>query len=125
MAAKDGTSNIMAVTFLVMVVACSIAANLLLKTGVGSSSGLATGTELLALFNLRVVLGLASFGLAFLFYALALQRVPLNVAQSFLVAQFVGVIIASALILGEPISLMRWGGIALIASGMAVVAYSS
>ncbi|MEM7124037.1 MAG: EamA family transporter [Pseudomonadota bacterium] len=115
----------MALTFLVLVVACTVAANLLLKTGVGTASGGIAGTDLSGLINVRVVIGLMAFGLAFVFYALALQRVPLNVAQSFLVAQFVGVIIASAVVLGEPISPLRWAGIALIAGGIAIVAYSN
>ena len=42
-------------------------------------------------------------------------------AQSFLAAQYVGIIVAAVLILGEPISPLRWLGMGLIVAGMVVV----
>jgi len=44
--------------------------------------------------------------------------VPLNLAVSFIAAQFVGVIIAASLVLGEPISPARWLGIDCISFGI-------
>jgi uncharacterized membrane protein len=49
---------------------------------------------------------------------------PLNVAQSYAAAQFVAVILASAILLGESIIVMRWLGIILITAGILVVAIS-
>jgi drug/metabolite transporter (DMT)-like permease len=49
---------------------------------------------------------------------------PLNVAQSFAALQFVAVILASAWFLGEPISGVRWLGIALIIAGILTVGIS-
>jgi undecaprenyl phosphate-alpha-L-ara4N flippase subunit ArnE len=69
----------------------------------------------------RVLAGLALYGCAGIAYAWLLQWLPLNVAQSFAAAQYVAVIIASALLLSEEISLARWIGIALIAIGIVVV----
>jgi drug/metabolite transporter (DMT)-like permease len=46
------------------------------------------------------------------------------VAQSFAAFQFVAVIVASAWFLGEPISGVRWLGIALIVAGILAVGMS-
>jgi multidrug transporter EmrE-like cation transporter len=101
----------------------TVIANLLLKTGavVGREAGGAWWEQLL---NWRIGGGFASFAVAALFYTIVLRTVPLNVAQSFTAAQFVAIILASALVLAEPISAMRWFGIALIACGIAVVGWS-
>jgi drug/metabolite transporter (DMT)-like permease len=76
------------------------------------------------LLNWRVVAGMASFGGAAIFYTILLRSLPLNVAQSFTAAQYIAVILASAVVLAEPISGPRWVGIALIACGIAIVAWS-
>lgn len=100
-------------TFIAMI-SFTVLANLLLKTG-------AVAPHLL---NWRVFAGLGSFALAACFYVLVLQWLPLNVAQSFAAAQFVAVILASALVLAEPIGAAQWTGITLIALGIAVVGWS-
>jgi undecaprenyl phosphate-alpha-L-ara4N flippase subunit ArnE len=69
-------------------------------------------------------LGVSAFGGAAVIYAWILQWLPLNVAQSFTSLQFVAVILAATLILGEPISAARWVGIGLIAVGIVVVSLS-
>jgi drug/metabolite transporter (DMT)-like permease len=101
----------------------TVIANLLLKTGavMGRDAGGAWWEQLL---NWRVVAGFASFGAAALFYTILLRTVPLNVAQSFTAAQYVAVILASALVLSEPINAARWVGIFLIAGGIAIVGWS-
>ena len=110
------------VLMFVGMISCTVAANLLLKTGAVTGD---SGREGLAhLLNWRVMLGLVVFGLAAAFYLLILQWLPLNVAQSFTAAQFIAVILASAWILSEPISLEQWVGIALISTGILVVAWS-
>jgi len=103
---------------LATMIGCTVTANLLLKLGSqGPPSPL-----LLNLVSWRTVLGLMTFGLAGLFYAAVLRFLPLNLAQSYAAFQFVAVIIASRLVLGEPIEWMRWIGISLIAAGIMVVA---
>jgi undecaprenyl phosphate-alpha-L-ara4N flippase subunit ArnE len=106
--------------FLLAMIACTVAANLLMKLG----SEDPPSPLLLGFLSWRTVWGLASFGFAGLFYAAALRYLPLNVAQSYAAAQFVAVILASRLILGEPIALTRWVGITMIAAGIVVVAVS-
>jgi drug/metabolite transporter (DMT)-like permease len=56
---------------------------------------------------------------------LLLRRVPLNLAQVFTSAQFVGVVVAASLVLGEPISSARWRGAACIGLGIPLVGLSA
>jgi multidrug transporter EmrE-like cation transporter len=105
---------------LLAMIGCTVLANLLMKLG----SQDAPSPLWLGLLSWRTAGGLMAFGCAGLFYAMALRFLPLNVAQSYAAIQFTAVIIASRFILGEPIALMRWGGISMIALGIIVVALS-
>jgi drug/metabolite transporter (DMT)-like permease len=100
----------------------TVIANLLMK--IGAVSAMTRGDEWWHLINYHVVAGLSSFGIAAAIYVFILQRLPLNIAQSFMAAQFVAVILASTLVLSEPIGATRWAGITLIAAGIAVVGWS-
>ena len=101
----------------------TVIANLFLKTG--ATMGREQGGEWWAqLLNWRVAAGFASFAVAALFYAWVLRTVPLNVAQSFTAAQFIAIVLASAVVLSEPIGALRWAGIALIACGIALVGWT-
>ncbi len=99
-------------------IAFTVAANLMLKLGAGVPEA---QRVLFGLLGWKSAAGLALFGCGGIVYAFLLRQVPLNVAQSFTAAQFVGVIIAASLVLGEPISPARWLGIACICFGIFVV----
>ena len=99
------------------VMACTVGANLMLKLGAGASEA----DRFCGLLGWKSLAGLALFGCGGILYAFLLCRVPLNIAQVFTSAQFVGVIVAASLVLGEPISAARWLGIACIALGIALV----
>lgn len=103
----------------VLMISCTVAANLLMKTG--ASAGGATYLD--KFLNWRVLIGLGFFGSAALAYIFILSRIPLNVAQSYAALQFVAVILASSLILNEPISWPQWCGIALTAGGVALIGW--
>jgi drug/metabolite transporter (DMT)-like permease len=100
------------------VIAFTVGANLMLKLGAGASEA----ERVFGLLGWKSVAGLALFGCGGIVYAFLLRRVPLNIAQVFTSAQFVGVIVAPSLVLGEPISAARWLGIACISLGIALVA---
>lgn len=106
----------------VAMISCTVVANLLLKTGATADEVRHSG--LIGLLNWRVVLGLVAFGSGAMIYLLLLRWIPLNVAQSFAAAQFIAVILASAMILSEPIRAGQWVGIALIAIGITVVGWT-
>jgi drug/metabolite transporter (DMT)-like permease len=100
-----------------------VSANLLLKVGAGE-----TGAKLSFIhpaLNVYVAGSLAAFAAAFGFYFFILRTTPLNVAQSLAAAQFVAIIFAAHLVLGESIGLMRWGGILLISIGILLVGLST
>ena len=99
-----------------------VAGNILLKLGALETS---EKTFVQTLLHWQIALGIMIFGAGAIFYMMLLKRIPLNVAQSVLVGQFVGVILASYFILHEPLSALRLVGIALITIGIAVVVMSS
>ncbi len=100
------------------IIGCTVGANLLLKAGAMAP---AADRVLFGVLGWTSVAGLALFGVGGLAYAVLLRSVPLNVAQVFAATQFIGVILASYLVLGEPISPARWAGIACTAVSVAVV----
>ena len=97
----------------------TVPANLLIKSG--AEAARLSGSPLIGLLNWRVIGGFSAFGCAALIYLLVLQKLPLNVATSFAASQFVAVVLASAVVLSEPILPLRWLGMALIATGIVVV----
>lgn len=101
----------------VLMLSCAVVGNLLMKLGTATPPS----PMLLGLWSWRTLAGFATFGFSGLVYAWLLKFLPLNVAQSFAAAQFVSIILASAIVLSEPIPATRWIGIALIVSGLIVV----
>jgi small multidrug resistance pump len=67
-------------------------------------------------------LGLGLYGAAFLLYAAALARLPLNVAHPVLTAGAVAsVALASILVLREPFHWTTGAGVALVIAGVALI----
>ena len=87
------------------VIASTVAANLMLKLGADVPEA---ERVFFGVFGWKSVAGLALFGCGGIIYGLLLRRVPLNLAQVFAAAQFIGVVTAASLVLGEPISPARW-----------------
>lgn len=109
------------VLLLAAMISCTVVANLLMKLGAGDE----TSAALLGILSWRTLIGLSSFASAAVLYSIVLKTLPLNLAQAYAAAQFVAVICAAAFLLGEPISLVRWVGIACIALGITIVATTS
>lgn len=105
-----------AVWFVLMITG-TVTGNLLMKIGANATPS----PLLLNLVSWKTVAGIAAFGLAGVIYAWVLKYLPLNVANSLAAAQFVSVIITSAVVLSEPIPAPRWIGIGLIVAGILVV----
>lgn len=100
------------------IVLCTVCGNLLLKAGamVPPADRVILGT-----LSTQSLAGLALFGIGGLAYAVLLRAVPLNVAQVMVSTQSVGVILMANLVLGEPISGVRWAGIACTMLGVVLV----
>src|SRR5215469_7837168 len=95
---------------LVLMISCTIIANLLLKIGAMSPP---SGNFVFRNVAWQSFTGVAIFGVSLLIYTWILRSVPLNIAQAFAAFQFVGVILASAILLSEAIPPLRWVGLAL------------
>jgi small multidrug resistance pump len=75
-----------------------------------------------ALSNWPFWLGLGLYGMAFLLYAAALSKLPLNVAHPVLTCGAVGAVaILSVLYFKEPFHLTTGLGLALIVAGVALI----
>ena len=75
-----------------------------------------------ALANWPFWLGLGLYGAAFLLYAAALARLPLNVAHPVLTAGAVAAVaLASVLLLREPFHWTTGAGVALVIAGVALI----
>jgi small multidrug resistance pump len=75
------------------------------------------------LTNWRLMLATCSYGLAFLLYAAAVSRLPINVAHPLMTAGAITVVgIASVVILGEAFTLRHAVGYGLLALGIVVLA---
>jgi multidrug transporter EmrE-like cation transporter len=105
---------------IVAMIASAVTGNVLMKIGAARE----TTAWMLGLASWQTSFGVFFFALSVPCYVLILKALPLSVAQCLMAAQFVGVILASALLLSEHITVMRWSGIALIAIGIVVVALS-
>ena len=104
-----------------LMIGCTVAANVFLKAGAMVPAAERT---IAGLCDWRTLLGFTFFGASAIVYSGVLQWMPLNLAQSIAASQFVAVILASALILAEPIPLARLLGIALIVAGIVVVSFT-
>ena len=68
--------------------------------------------------------GLGCWAFSLSMYLVILSRVPLNVAASISTLNFVAVLLASRIVLGEPIPPLRVFGFACILLGMTIVAFT-
>jgi drug/metabolite transporter (DMT)-like permease len=100
----------------------TVAANLMLKLGAAASPA---QRVLFGIFGWKSLSGLALFGCGGFLYAVLLRGVPLNIAQAFTAAQFIGVVMAASIVLGEPISPARWAGIGCISIGILLVGFTA
>jgi drug/metabolite transporter (DMT)-like permease len=101
-----------------VMVSLTVAANLMLKVGAMDPPD---ARFVFGVVGWKSVVGLCLFGCGGVMYAVLLRGVALNVAQVFTATQFIGVVLAARLVLGEPISLVRWLGIACTCGGIITV----
>ena len=79
-----------------------------------------------ALTNIPFWLGIFFYGCAFLLYAMALSRFPLNIAHPILTAGAIAMVaLSSVFIFKEPISLSLIVGLLLVIVGVILIAYKN
>jgi drug/metabolite transporter (DMT)-like permease len=106
----------------VAMITCMTVSTIMLKLGAGKA---VDNGWLMSLINIKIFSGLTLLLFALIIYCWLLAKLPLNVAQSLSASQFIFVILASSVVLSEPIPPIRWLGIAMIAAGVAIVGFSS
>ncbi len=104
--------------FVILGIVANTGASVLLRAAAPN----APANPVLALFRPLVLVALASYGLAFVFYSLALTRLPLNVAYPVMTAGAVLLVgISASLFFKEPLAPTAIAGYVLLVAGIALL----
>jgi drug/metabolite transporter (DMT)-like permease len=111
-------------------VALSTAAQLLMKSGmslpaVRSAMSGGPAQTLLTIFTTpQVIAGLAAYGFGAVLWLLCLSRIPLVMAYPLVSLAIVGVVISSAFLLGETVTMTGVIGSLLVVAGVVMIGFS-
>lgn len=114
--------------YIALTIAFTVFGQLAIKSQVAAAGALpAGGTDKLAflfrlLLNPMIIAAFAAAFLASICWMGAMTKFPLSQAYPFMALNFVIVLAMSAWLFNEPISMMRWLGIALICIGTVIAA---
>jgi multidrug transporter EmrE-like cation transporter len=114
--------------YVAMTIAFTVIGQLLIKHGVKTVGATPALLGQVPLFILRtfthplVIIGLGCAVASMACWMLALSRLDLNQAYPFLGLAIVLVLLFSRLLIGEPISLLRWAGVLIVCLGLWMVA---
>ena len=115
------------IAMLLASISTATAGQLVLKSGIDDvgdgALGLADLTTLLVAMvtNVRLLGGLALFGMSAVFWLLTLSRLELSTAYPFVSISYLIILAFSVLVLGERPPLVTWGGAALIMAGIVLI----
>jgi drug/metabolite transporter (DMT)-like permease len=110
--------------------ATSLAGQTVIKLGMNrpeAAGAAGRGPLALVIFILRspeVLLGLGLYGIGALAWIAVLARLDLSLAYPFLALNFVLIVLAGRVLLGEAVPPLRWLGVAVIFAGVVLVARS-
>lgn len=105
----------------VLGILCNSAASVIAKT----APPLTLSPLLALLGNLRLMVAIALYGVAFVLYTLALQRLPLNVAHPISTAGAIVLVgLCSALLFDEAFSPAKIAGYGLLIGGICLLLFS-
>ncbi len=101
---------------LALAIATSMSGQTLLKAG-------SSQPDLVAqLLDFRTLIGLGLYGGAALFYLIALRRIPMSVALPCTAVSYVAAMLIGHFAFAEPLGLMHIAAMALICSGVVILA---
>jgi multidrug transporter EmrE-like cation transporter len=72
----------------------------------------------------RLWLGLLLFGISAAFWLIVLSRVPLSLAYPFVGVSYILVVLLSRFVLHERVPVLRWIGVGIVATGIAIIGLS-
>jgi multidrug transporter EmrE-like cation transporter len=90
----------------------------------GASSSSSVDTLLRAAKEPRLWAGLALFGISAVFWLVVLSKVPLSFAYPFVGVSYIVIVLVARLVLHEHVPTLRWVGVAVVATGIAIVGLS-
>lgn len=113
---------------LLFAVATAAAGQVMLKHGMQIATARAVHTRgslvIAAATSPWVLLGLMVFGISAIAWLATLSRIPLSVAYPFNAIGYLGILIASILVLHERANIWTWAGTLLVVSGLVIVVVS-
>jgi len=101
----------------------SLIGQVLLKVGATGAVDAATGF-IGQLFRWQTMTGLVFYGGAALLYILALRRIPMSVALPSTAASYVAIALIGHFAFGEPMGVQQVAAIALICTGVLLLAFA-
>jgi multidrug transporter EmrE-like cation transporter len=116
--AESGGARALAYAALSAAIAANVLGSVFLKLG---SSVDTRNAVVLGVFGWQTLLGISFYASGVLFYAWSLKLLPLHTAQAVVALQFIGVILAAAVVFNEVIAVRQWLGIAFILIGLGLV----
>jgi drug/metabolite transporter (DMT)-like permease len=125
---NEGTNRAMLIGLILGSVLLAAIAQLTLKHGmnqVTARSGVATlrlGSLKAMATNAFVVGGLVLFALSAVIWLMVLSRASLSFAYPFVSLSYLVIVLADRFVLGESVPPLRWAGVALIMTGIVLVA---
>ncbi len=129
--AASRPAGLISIALLLVSVGFAIAGQLTLKSAmtrigrIGSAEVEAAGETVgRAIREPRLWAGLALFGISSIFWLIVLSRVPLSVAYPFVGVSYILIVLLSRYVLHEQVPLMRWLGVVIVATGVAIIGLS-
>jgi drug/metabolite transporter (DMT)-like permease len=89
------------------------------------SAGASGNRDFIQYFNGRIAAGLLLYALGTIAWIFALSRLPLSIVYAFTALTFILVYLGSAAMLQEPLPVWPRVGVALVAAGFLIIAFSS
>jgi drug/metabolite transporter (DMT)-like permease len=126
---KEGATTPMLVAMILVSVTLAATAQLTLKSGMnqvteanGGAVALSADSLKTIFSNLTVWLGLVLFGLSAIVWLFVLSRTTLSFAYPFAALTYILILLVDRFVLHETVPPLRWAGVALIMTGIVLVA---
>ena len=116
------------ITFLLVVfgIVSNAAASVLIKYAMMPERKVSISDPLSIILNIPLWAGLLLYGIAFVLYALTLQRLPLNVTHPVLTCGAISMVaVLSVILFGESFTTTKIIGVVLVAIGVILISCSS